>query len=378
MTAQQSFNGGQSISTSSHASGKFMLEFSGLGWTNGGSSSVGFANGSWNVNGTYILGADANSIGIRMDGSYFVGGGAIGGGPNGFWAAYNTPQPGDIIDVAIDITADLMWIRRNGGAWNPNIGGTQNPATDTGGISIAAVTGALFVAGAAAEVGDSITANYGATSFNYSAPSGYTSWDGGGTPASTWDTTHQGTNITLSNGDLTALVSATGWGTGTNAVLSTPAKSSGKRYFEITVNAIGGSNGMGFIAMGLANQSYDMSYLAGRDAGGNSLGWQDNGYVFSNNVAAPFAADTYTTGTVLCFAVDLDAKQIWMQKAVGGSWNGGTGNPTAGTGGYSFGFAGPWVAIFTGPLNSATEVTANFGATSFTGTVPSGFENWQN
>lgn len=78
-----------------------------------------------------------------------------------------------IIGCAVDLSAQLVWFRiAPSGNWNGS--GTANPATGTGGISISAVSGALFpgMAGGSADV---VLANFGGSAFSGTVPSGFTS-----------------------------------------------------------------------------------------------------------------------------------------------------------------------------------------------------------
>lgn len=82
---------------------------------------------------------------------------------------------GAVLSFAIDLDADLLWVRLNGGLWNAS--GTANPATATGGISTSALASTLFpLTYYFNGVGNVTTANFGATAFSYSVPSGFSQW----------------------------------------------------------------------------------------------------------------------------------------------------------------------------------------------------------
>jgi hypothetical protein len=82
---------------------------------------------------------------------------------------------GDVYSFAIDLTADLGWIRKNGGNWNGDA--AANPATGAGGVTIAAGSFAPLVRFAAAVVStDQMTGNFGQSSFAYTVPSGFNSY----------------------------------------------------------------------------------------------------------------------------------------------------------------------------------------------------------
>ena len=84
-------------------------------------------------------------------------------------------QGGDVLGVAINDTANLIWVRVKSGIspctdWN-NIG-SDDPATDTGGIGYASLGGAFYPAMSADHQGDGMTLNLG-PNFACAAPSGY-------------------------------------------------------------------------------------------------------------------------------------------------------------------------------------------------------------
>lgn len=80
---------------------------------------------------------------------------------------------GSVICFAVDFTAQVIWIRQGAaGSWNGS--GTANPATATGGLSIASIAGAQF-AFMTGQTADKITANFGDTAFTGALPAGFTS-----------------------------------------------------------------------------------------------------------------------------------------------------------------------------------------------------------
>jgi hypothetical protein len=82
---------------------------------------------------------------------------------------------GDVVDVAYDATAQLVWARVNGGNWNNS--GTANPATGTGGYSAPITsTGKFFAAVKMPAVSDQWTFNFGDTAYTYAAPAGFNNY----------------------------------------------------------------------------------------------------------------------------------------------------------------------------------------------------------
>jgi hypothetical protein len=78
---------------------------------------------------------------------------------------------------------------------------------------------------------------------------------------------------------------------------------------------------------------------------------------------------------VICVALDATAKLIWFRLGAAGNWNNLAGrDPATGAGGVSIPNLGGSVPAYPAVLfGGADTITANFGATGFTGVVPSGF-----
>lgn len=81
---------------------------------------------------------------------------------------------GDRIDAAVDLSAKLVWFRRNGGNWNGS--GTANPATGVGGIAFAYTSLAPLVGmgGTGGSVGSGWTVNLGGSAMIGAVPAGFT------------------------------------------------------------------------------------------------------------------------------------------------------------------------------------------------------------
>jgi hypothetical protein len=138
----------------------------------------GIVNASEVIANAAIFG-DANGV------SYLQGGGV--------WTNYNTYfgpfttigtfTTGSVVSLAVDTINGNFWLRVNGGSWNA--GGGANPATNTGGYGLNSGTGGSFCtlgtgpyyAAYTVEYDgtnySSITANFGATSYAYTAPAGF-------------------------------------------------------------------------------------------------------------------------------------------------------------------------------------------------------------
>lgn len=174
--------------------------------------------------------------------------------------------------------------------------------------------------------------------------------------------------LTLSNGNLTATSTDSG---GNNWVRSTTSQT-GKRYVEFKVDTYAASHAFGIS---------DLSAITYVGADAHSFGLYGNGFGGINGTFPDWGGgagtpyNTFTTGDTVCMAVDLTAKKVWWKINAGG-WNGGFGDPVAGTGGNDISaYTGtPHYIIVSGGLNFVS--TVNFGATAFTYTPPSGYSSW--
>jgi hypothetical protein len=103
-------------------------------------------------------------------------------------------------------------------------------------------------------------------------------------------------------------------------------------------------------------------------------------FFFSGNIWAGgsntgISLGARSNGDVIGIAVDLDNRMIWFKKVSGtpGNWNNsGTANPATNVGGITVP-AGLMVPFNVHGATAGSILTANFGASGFTGTVPSGF-----
>lgn len=116
----------------------------------------------------FIL-SSTNCVAVARGGGITINGGAALANIGAFAA-------NDVLGIAVDLTAHLVWCRRNAGLWNNSAG--ADPATATGGFtapSAGMAPGVCFV-GAGTAINDAYTGNFGATSFANAAPSGFGNW----------------------------------------------------------------------------------------------------------------------------------------------------------------------------------------------------------
>lgn len=152
-------------SLASHSTGKFYFEITDTVGVDS-NVAVGIINASGSLN-TY-LGVDSNSISV------------FGGGGN--WTINNTNvgsaplfTSGDIVGIAVDFGAGLIWLRNLSAPTTWNGGGSADPAAGLGGQSISAITGPYFAGLSMNGSGSGyiMTGNFGGSSYVASAPSGF-------------------------------------------------------------------------------------------------------------------------------------------------------------------------------------------------------------
>lgn len=187
--------------------------------------------------------------------------------------------------------------------------------------------------------------------------------------ANKWNSADKGIDITLSGSDLIATKTAVS--TTDEIVRATASASSGKYYWETTINA-GGSNHL----VGISTSSESVLLFLGFSNNGCGFAKDGNVYIQSLSVAS---IQTYANGDVVCVALDLDNSKIWF-RTNGGNWNNaaiGSQNPATNTGGISLsGMAAGAKFASLGIKIINDQGTANYGATAFAQTAPSGFSMW--
>lgn len=175
--------------------------------------------------------------------------------------------------------------------------------------------------------GDSVTANFGGSSFAHTPPSGFSAWDA----SATWDSGKAGAGIALSGGSLVATkASGSAW----NTVLSTTGLTTGKKYYELTIGSISGSANQ-IVGAGIATMNLS-SFLGDYASADRSIGYQSSSALVNISSGWNVGA-TYTAADVIAIAIDLDLRMIWFRKN-GGNWNNdNTSNPATGVGGMGYG-----------------------------------------
>lgn len=219
---------------------------------------------------------------------------------------------------------------------------------------------------APAHAADSVDALFATVVSIAEAATASTTQDATITPATftaTWSPTDK-LAVTLTGSNLIATTTA---GTN-NGVRGTSGHSSGKYYFELTANTWTTINDQ--VGLATATAAFNTATTTTGKAFVNG-----GGAVWVNAVSVGVGLGTISSGMVVGIAVDLSAHLIWFRVAPAGNWNAsGTANPATGVGGISISaLAGTLYPTFGGGSATGQVGTANFGASAFTGTPPSGF-----
>jgi hypothetical protein len=177
-----------------------------------------------------------------------------------------------------------------------------------------------------------------------------------------WNSADKTANVTLTGSSLIATASSNGW------VRAVDKQITGKFYWECkpTVWA-NSSTGVGFCQVGVATPT---NVTAGVCA------VIKNGTIWIDGASSGSTLSARVANDIIGIAVDFAARLAWFRVAPSGNWNGNaSADPATAVGGLStppvgIGIPGFPLAILGANLES---VTANFGDSAFTGTVPSGF-----
>jgi hypothetical protein len=212
------------------------------------------------------------------------------------------------IGIAVDFGAGKMWFKdlTNNGQWNDS--GTDDPGTTTGGISNT-VTAALYPAVTSTN-GAVLTANFGATSFVGSVPSGFSDVNTANGSAVTWDSGNKAVRLLLAGGNLVAQGDFDNGAFNTNySVRATASFNSGKIYWEVTCGW--GTSGSLMRTtfnpdwvVGAVNSTFGITGGTGVSADGNSWGWVASvGQIWKSgsNIGAVHIINAVATGNERVF-----------------------------------------------------------------------------
>lgn len=144
---------------------------------------IGFGIANSAQSGTASLGSSTNAIMMFTQPSTGQAGVSYNGTLAGSIGA-TLPATGDELGIAVDFGAQKVWFYNPASAqWNGDVLANQNPATGTGGYSIASIlapggtTGPVYLAVSINEKGDTLTLNPGVNAFTNTIPSGFEAWN---------------------------------------------------------------------------------------------------------------------------------------------------------------------------------------------------------
>jgi len=183
-------------------------------------------------------------------------------------------------------------------------------------------------------------------------------------PPTKWNSSDKGSLLGLSDGDLTATRNA--GSDGYQGVRSIVGRSSGKWYWEYTMTQASSAN---FAVIGVGNSSQSLTNYIGNSTNGWGY-YQTNGNKVYNGTETSYGA-SFTTNDVIGVALDMDNGKVWFRK--NGTWQN-SGDPSAGTGEAFSGLSGTIYAMVS-IYYHGDSITANFGASAFRDSAPSGFNS---
>lgn len=360
-TSNTSPGDGVAITHSGHTVGKYYFEAAATSISTlgaGGSMATGITGDQHPLNS--YLGSDNYSIGYFADGSVYRNGALI--------ASYPSWTTGSIVGIAFDVTNALVWFTVDGSSWN---GGAGDPSAGTGGLSAAALPLTIWAAvnvysNAGGTGPDKWTGNFGQTTYAYAKPTGFLNV---GAP------TNLNPYFSDSDGTLSGnfLVWTSNNGSGAYAIAgSVSGYATGKFYFEATLTSRTPTTTQ--VAIGVGNGTTNLGGYLGNGA---NVGYFNDGSVWNGGAAITSGLATYTTGAVIGVAYDVTNQLIWYTTD-GATWNTGGGTPAAGTGGISVvsGASNYAMAEVYSSTSPGDVWTLNFGTSTYSYGIPTGFRNW--
>ena len=161
---------------------------------------------------------------------------------------------------------------------------------------------------------------------------------------------------------ITGLQAANNGTASVGGVRADQSKTTGKWYFEATINQI--NNTYGILSIGVSNWYANLGQYIGVNSDGVS--YMGSGYAYYNGNYIWNNTGAMAVNDVIGVAFDADAKKIWFSRngVFGGS-------PAAGTGAIEV----PTLSVYYPTFGSYQDdaATANFGLTAFAYSPPSGF-----
>ena len=167
----------------------------------------------------------------------------------------------------------------------------------------------------------------------------------------------RGVGLDVAQGNLYANRNSAGWGN----IAATIGVSSGKWYWEFLNDSTAAT------MVGVDSELEPTDYVGHTSTGYGYYALTGNKY---NNRSSSSYGNTYTTGDIVGFALDMDNGKIWFAK--NGAWQA-SGDPVAGTNEAFSGLTGTYFPQFSFN-NSGGDGYVNFGQRPFAYTPPTGFK----
>lgn len=182
---------------------------------------------------------------------------------------------------------------------------------------------------------------------------------------SQWSWMNKNSNIALSNDRITSLINPT-QSSVDGIVKSVVSRSTYKKYVELKIDALDPLNNC---SVGIARSIATIDSLVGRTADTWEL------FADGNSVHSGVSATTapYQQGDVIGIAIDIEAGKLWW--SINGVWLNG-GDPENGTNPFYTNLDVVNFNIISAPISNNTRISLHVPDTSWTHTVPVGFESW--
>jgi len=181
----------------------------------------------------------------------------------------------------------------------------------------------------------------------------------------TWNPSDKSASITLTGSNLIATTSGSG------SLRAVDKQITGKFYWELTATTFTAStSGIGIASSVATPLTTNLASMTGTASVSRS------GVIFVDATSTGISLGTITSGTVVGIAVDCSSRLIWFRLGAAGNWNNSaSANPATGSGGVATPGLGVGIPVFPAAslMLASDAVTANFGDSAFTGSVPSGF-----
>jgi len=175
----------------------------------------------------------------------------------------------------------------------------------------------------------------------------------------TWNPSDKNANISLSEGNLKATALNIMW----KSVRATTSKSSGKWYWEITIN-VASTN---YNILGVGTSSADInSYCGSTNYCYGYAGYDGKKFHSGSSQSYGFS---FTAGDIISVALDMDNGELYFAK--NGVWQN-SGNPETRDNPAYTGLSGAFFPMGS-PYTNTNAFTANFGATALSYSIPSGY-----